>query len=88
MPLVISNDELARAPFGLVHVRHERNTIGAQHLGGRLDIVGLEVQVKVVAVFDERNRRVAFIGKLEVENPPTGADAGIEATVVKSYLES
>src|SRR5207245_11233112 len=53
--LVVLDGELPRAPGSLVHVLHEANTLLLQSLGR--GIVGLEIEMEVLAVVDELGRR-------------------------------
>src|SRR5207245_5578555 len=86
--LVVLYGELPRAPGSLVHVLHEANTLLLQSLGGRRGIVGLEIEMEVLAVVDELDRRVFLVDELEVKELAARPDSRVEVLILELERQS
>jgi hypothetical protein len=49
VPLNILDHELASAPHGLVQSAYEPYTVAVRRLGGRYQIIGLQIEIEVLA---------------------------------------
>jgi hypothetical protein len=78
VPLIVFYDELAGSPVGIVHVSYERDTVTLYPFGGCDCVAGFEVEMEVIAVVDDLDRRVFAVDELEVKELIAGADTGVE----------
>ena len=57
MALIVVDDDLARAPGSLVHIFHQRHAAGFELSGKGSYVVGLEVEMEMLAFIHVSDRR-------------------------------
>jgi hypothetical protein len=83
MSLIILDDKLARSPRGLMDLLLQMHSIALDHLSHSHDVIAFEVQMKVIAIIHERDRRILFVGELEMKYLAPSTNTGIEIIVLK-----
>src|SRR6266567_1790612 len=87
MSLIILDNKFAGSPRGLVDFLHEVHAVSLEGVCHRGNVVGLEVQVEVVAQVDEGDRRVLLVNEFEMKDLLTCPNARVEILVLKLQRE-
>src|SRR6266508_2645877 len=85
--LIVLEGELSRAPRRIVHVSHQSHSVSLQRVGGGPHVIRPEIEVEVIPLVHELDRRVLLVDELEVEDLLARPDARVEVLVLELERE-